>query len=412
MKNIGVRSLIVGLCLMGLGSWSPSLKAQIADRVYKTDYHIDPEKARELSVELDNISFFKDNEYTGKFTKGYSLPGLWVQGKAVYYPLRNIKLEAGVHMLIYHGANKYPSMAYQDIAYWKGDQYQKGVHVLPYFRAQMALSDHVNIVLGNIYGASNHNLIEPLYNPELNLTCDPEAGLQLLYDSKAFDLDVWVNWQSFIFREDVHQEAFTVGISSRVKYNDPASRFHFYTPVQGLVQHRGGEIDTIFNNSVQTLMNGAIGVGGVWNTGHRIFKNLNVELDATGYYQQAGEIWPFDSGYGLYARASADIYDFRVKTLYWTCEDFISMFGSPFFGAASMIDEGVTFDRPQMIYLGVEYSRQLTKGFSIGVDVDVFHHLSGDMNDADGVKQPMGNATSFTAGVYMRINPSFLIKKF
>ena len=247
MKNIGVRSLIVGLCLMGLGSWSPSLKAQIADRVYKTDYHIDPEKARELSVELDNISFFKDNEYTGKFTKGYSLPGLWVQGKAVYYPLRNIKLEAGVHMLIYHGANKYPSMAYQDIAYWKGDQYQKGVHVLPYFRAQMALSDHVNIVLGNIYGASNHNLIEPLYNPELNLTCDPEAGLQLLYDSKAFDLDVWVNWQSFIFREDVHQEAFTVGISSRVKYNDPASRFHFYTPVQGLVQHRGGEIDTIFN---------------------------------------------------------------------------------------------------------------------------------------------------------------------
>lgn len=88
-------------------------------------------------------------------------------------------------------------------------------------------------------------------------------------------------------------------------------------------------------------MNGAIGVGGVWNTGHRIFKNLNVELDATGYYQQAGEIWPFDSGYGLYARASADIYDFRVKTSYWTCEDFISMFGSPFFGAASMIDEGL-----------------------------------------------------------------------
>lgn len=62
-------------------------------------------------------------------------------------------------------------------------------------------------------------------------------------------------------------------------------------------------------------MNGAIGVGGVWNTGHRIFKNLNVELDATGYYQQAGEIWPFDSGYGLYARASADIYDFQGENV-------------------------------------------------------------------------------------------------
>ena len=57
MKNIGVRSLIVGLCLMGLGSWSPSLKAQIADRVYKTDYHIDPEKARELFERMRNGEF-------------------------------------------------------------------------------------------------------------------------------------------------------------------------------------------------------------------------------------------------------------------------------------------------------------------------------------------------------------------
>mgnify|MGYP000255416528 CR=1 FL=1 len=65
----------MGLCLMGLGSWSPSLKAQIADRVYKTDYHIDPEKARELSVELDNISFFKDNEYTGNLPRGIRCRG-------------------------------------------------------------------------------------------------------------------------------------------------------------------------------------------------------------------------------------------------------------------------------------------------------------------------------------------------
>ena len=91
----------------------------------------------------------------------------------------------------------------------------------------MALSDHVNIVLGDIYGGANHNLIEPLYNPELNLTADPEAGLQLLYDSRRFDLDVWVNWESFIFREDTHQEAFTVGLSGRYKLNDPDARFHF-----------------------------------------------------------------------------------------------------------------------------------------------------------------------------------------
>lgn len=407
------RSLFI-VCVLVAGMFVTLLpmQAQISDRVFKTDYKIDPNKKGELSVELDNISFFKDNEYAGSFLKGYSLPGLWVQPKAVYYPLDNIKLEAGLHLLRYWGANKYPNYAYQDIAKWKGNQYQKGIHVLLFFRAQVALSDHVDIILGDLYGGANHNLIAPLYDPELNLTADPEMGLQLLYKSRVFDMDAWVNWESFIFNTDTHQEAFTVGLSTRVKFNQPDSRFHFYLPIQGVVQHRGGEIDTIFTNSVQTLMNGAVGIGGVWNTGHTIFKNVNVELDATGYYQQAGKIWPFDTGYGLYARASADICDFRVKASYWSCKDFISMFGSPFYGAVSTKVEGATFDAPSMVYLGVEYSRVLGKGFSLGVDLDVYQSLSTTIHRPDAGSAPLGSATSFSAGVYLRINPSFLIKKF
>lgn len=387
--------------------------AQISDRVYKSDHRIDPAKKGELSVELDNISFFKDNEYTGRIMKGYSLPGLWVQPKAVFYPLGNIKLEAGVHMLRYWGANKYPSMAYQDIANWKGTQYQRGIHILPFFRAQIALSDHISFVLGDIYGGANHNLIEPLYNPELNLTADPEAGLQMLLDTRRFDLDVWVNWESFIFREDTHQEAFTVGLSGRYKINDPDSRFHFYVPVQGLAQHRGGEIDTIYTNSVQTLMNASIGAGGVWNIVHPVFRNVNLEIDLAGYYQQAGQIWPYDSGTGMYVRASADIYDFRVKTSYWNSNKFISMFGSPFYGAVSTAYDGVTFDGQSMIYFGLEYSRSFGKGFSFGIDLDVYQHLSTNMYEkgVEGVSIA-GSATSFSAGVYLRINPSFLIKRF
>lgn len=405
-----LTSRLCFLCLLFLIGMPVS--AQIADRVYKSDYHIDPDKKGELSVEIDNLSFFKDNEYAGSFMKGYTLPGLWVQAKAVYYPLGNLKLEAGIYGLRYWGANRYPNMAYQDITNWKGDQYLKGFHLLPWFRAQVALSDHVNIVLGDLYGGSNHNLIEPLYNPELNLTADPEMGLQLLYNSRHFDLDMWVNWESFIFREDVHQEAFTVGLSTRVKFNDPDSRFHFYLPIQGLAQHRGGEIDTILTSSVQTLMNGAIGVGGVWNTGHKLFKQVNLELDATGYYQQAGHLWPFDNGYGVYARASADIYDFRVKTGYWWCHDFISMFGSPFFGAVSTSDEGLTFKNPSMAYLGLEYSRVLGKGFSLGVDLDIYAHLPTTLQGTDRNGMKSKSATSFSAGIYLRVNPSFLIKKF
>ncbi len=385
--------------------------SQITERVYKSDYRIDPEKKGELSVELDNISFFKNNEFSGNFLKGYTLPGFWLQTKAVYYPLENIKLEAGAHMLRFWGANKYPNFAYQDISTWKGNQFQSGFHILPYLRAQIALSDHVDIILGNIYGGANHYLIEPLYNPELNLIADPEAGVQLLYRSKFIDADIWANWESFIFKLDTHQEAFTFGLSTCFKYNNEEAPVHFYSPLQVLAQHRGGEIDTILTNSVQTLMNGAVGVGAVWNINHRIIKNINIELDAIGYYQQAGELWLFDSGYGLFARASADIQDFRIKAGYWMCEDFISMFGSPFYGAVSTSKEDFTFEKPKMTTLGLEYSRSFGKGYSLGIDMDLYQHFSSTVHTPEG-SQKQGSSTSFTVGIYFRINPSFIIKHF
>ena len=90
----------------------------------------------------------------------------------------------------------------------------------------------VDLILGNIYGGSNHGLIAPLYNPELNLTADPETGFQVLAGAPWIDLDAWIDWQSFIFRDDTHQEAFTVGLSTRFKLNAPSSTFHCYVLIR------------------------------------------------------------------------------------------------------------------------------------------------------------------------------------
>ena len=405
-----VLTMVVGCIFMAMLPWS-AINAQLVDRVCRTDYEINPEMAGSLLVELDNISFFKDNEFAGTVMNGYSLPGLWLQPKGVFYPLKNIKLELGVHALIYSGAYKYPNFAYRDIATWKGTQFQSGAHVLPFFRAQLGLQN-VNLVLGNIYGGANHGLIDPLYNQELNLTADPEAGLQFLYDSKRFHADVWINWQSYIFEEDSHQEAFTVGLSSKIKFNSPSSRFHYYMPIQMTIQHRGGEQDTIFTNSVQTLMNGAVGAGITWNTNRKVLKQVNLEMDATLYYQQAGVLWPFSKGAGLYTAAAVDLRNIRVKGGYWICKDFISLFGIPYFGAASVAEPGATYNNPQTCFLSVEYSRSFGKHYAFGAKADVYYTLPGTMTLASGEKTIPGNSTSFSFGVFMRVNPRFLLKKF
>lgn len=384
--------------------------AQIDETVFRSESKIDPEKKGELSFDLDNVSFFKNNEFSGPTQKGYTLPGLWLQPKLVYLPLRNIKLEAGAYLLKYWGAMKYPCTAYQDIPRWNGSDYQNGFHALPFFRAQIALSSHVDLVLGNIYGGANHRLIEPLYNPELNLTADPEAGLQLLYTSKPLDLDAWVNWDSFIFKDDIRQETFTFGLSTRTKVNKPDAKFHVYIPLQVLFRHKGGEIDAV-DASIQTWMNAAIGAGVTYNINHGCLKRINFELMGTYFGQQAGNALPLENGKAIYPRLTADIYDFHIKAAYWKSDDFVSILGSPFFSAVSNID-GKILDQPGLFTLGAEYIRSFGKGFSLGIDANVYSMGSMSVYSPGKTPQEESSSLSYSFGVYFRMNPSFLLKKF
>lgn len=54
MKIIGVSFVLAGLLAI------QTVAAQIPERVFKSDHRIDPDKKGQLSVELDNISFFKE----------------------------------------------------------------------------------------------------------------------------------------------------------------------------------------------------------------------------------------------------------------------------------------------------------------------------------------------------------------
>lgn len=395
------------ICLMA--GVVANARGQIAERVFRSDTRIDPSRKGELRVGLDHISFFRDNEFSTSTMDGYTLPGLWVRPKFSFQPLYNIKVEAGVHLLRYWGTDRYPNMAYQDIATWKGGK-QHGFHVLPYFRAQVALSEHVDLLLGDLYGGANHRLAIPLYCPELNLTADPEVGLQLLYHSRSFDLDAWVNWESFIFRQDVHQEAFLFGLSGRVKFNPETSRLHFYLPVQLLAQHRGGEIDTLQSNSVQTLMNGAVGLGMSWRVGHRYLERVEAEVDALGYYQQAGRLWPFGKGAAFYGQVSAALRDFVVKGGLFYGHRFISLLGYPFYGTVSTKEPGVTYEHSVTGTLGAEYAYTFAPGYALGIDVELFLQPARTARLASGTSRREGFSSSFAAGVYLRMDPSFLIK--
>ena len=394
------------------------------------DYQQDTTLVKSLTLKVGALAFFKDNEFDGNVVKGYSLPGFRIQPRLVYRPIREITLELGAHATVYEGANKYPSYVFHDIAHWKGSQYQRGAHALPFFRATAHLQrpgkSLTTLVVGDIYGGATHRLPLPLYNPELLLTDDPEAGAQVLVDRKRWHSDVWVNWQSYIFEESTHQEAFTVGwtqqvtLLKRTKANGAAHALQL--PVNVLIQHRGGEQDAT-DMGVQTIANASAGLRWEYTTGrHRGITAAHAEASVLGALQQSGNLWPFDSGIGFWGNASLTLNrDLVFNAGIFHASDFCSLYGSPFFGTLSVKHPQARFERMTTGYLSAEYSRSFAHdAFVVGAKANVYLNASGALHhpaEGDDLSVPgkTDNARfrqPFSFGVYFRIHPEFILKRF
>ena len=405
--------LTAALLLLTTANAKAQGSAHIDSLLFENSHRIDSASCGELRLNFDALCFFRDNEYKGCLSKGYTLPGYRLQPTVSYQPLKNLRVEVGVSMLHYWGANKYPNLNYSDIATWKGDQTQTGFHLLPFFNVQLAVSRNFNLILGNIYGGANHRLIEPLYNQENALSADPEMGVEMQWQTKPLDFDVWVNWESFIFDKDTHQEAFTFGLSTRFKANRPERRTHVYFPLQVVMQHRGGEINPdAEQRQGKTWMNAAAGVGVTIHTDNSILTRLNAEADVAYYRQMTGALLPFDNGKGVYLKAEADIWRFCLRGAYWDSSKFISIFGNPLYGSVGIHNRDFQMQRNRTVCAQLSYAQELGKGFSWGVQADVFNTLPTDNFVVGDKVYNNNNKVSLAAGIYLRVKPSFLLKKF
>ncbi len=385
--------------------------------LYTDDYRIYSENNGSLFLSIDNISFFRNVETDGDIYKGYTLPGFRLTPRVILFPTAMIKLEAGLSLLKFWGTNQYPCYAYHDIADWKADNYQYGFHALPFFRAQIQPAKQINIVLGSIYGGSNHEIIEPLYNSELNFTADPESGVQFLYRSKIAKADVWSSWDSFIFENDTHQEALTFGTTAALNITPENSFFHMSLPAQFIGIHRGGELYTTESKltTMNTMYNATTGLKFQFNT-NRLLKNISLEtMGATYKCNDNCTKLAYTDGWALYANLTAQIWYMKIKTAWWRSEDFINLFGNPAFQNISSIHEGRIFSKIDVFNGGLSYEQPFGNGFYLGADIDFYYNPNLVAYDPAAYNSTtptkVSKSFNYSFGVYLRINPSILLKK-
>lgn len=374
---------------------------------------LDSAATRTLALDIDATLFFRNDEFASPLQTGYTLPGFRICPAVSYTPVPQVRIEAGLYALKFWGTDRYPNLAYLDLPQWTGGNTARGFHLLPHLRAAMSTKWGLTAVLGTLYGGASHHLPEPLYASELNLTADPEAGVQLLYENKRLHADMWLNWESFIYRGSRHQEAFMFGLSSRVRYTRPTSAIDLYSPVALLIQHRGGEIDDT-ETGIQTLLNAQIGVGISHRMHRRWFGGIGVEASLLAYRQLAGELWPHRDGTAWYVDARATLISGLTVDASWMRSDrFISLMEYPLYGTLSTRSTPEVFHTVSTLHAGVDYHYTFSPGYTLGADADIYFQpaLTGTTLST-GLPVHHAASTSYTFGVYMRICPSFLLKRF
>lgn len=276
-----------------------------------------PAQRGELRLSLRAFVFFKDNEYFNKIIEGYTLYGTQLNPQLVYYPIQNLRLEAGIFL-------------------WKDFGTPALRQVRPTFRATWT-KGRQQIILGNIRPHLHHGYIEPMLNFERVMLNPLEEGIQVLYHGERLQVDQWVDWQRQQYRYSNFQEEVAGGLSSRYRLSPSVSQWHVSVPFQFTAIHNGGQIDTL-DRPLKTVFNEAVGLEMQRSlAGENNRQSVRLSGYVLGFqdYSFTKGQFPFRNGRALYLNAALDTRFATLLVSYWQGRRFLSPLGGDLYQSAS-----------------------------------------------------------------------------
>jgi hypothetical protein len=273
-----------------------------------------------IYLNIKNINFIKNNEYSNPIIEGYTLVGYFIQPSIVYSPSEKIKLKLGGHLLNYAGT----------------DEISK---IKLVFSTTYNFSPNTFITLGTLNGSDKHRMLDPHFNKEKLYNSYAEEGLQFVTESNHLFSDSWLNWENFVFKGDTTREIFTFGESFRYSSGKIADIFNVEFPIQFQFKHYGGQISN-YDEHVETYFNLAAGVrvnfdisgGNLGNAGIEYLQFINNELTKTGENEVT-------RGYASWIRFHYNYRAFYFGSYYWKGHNFFAPDGNAIYSNVSAVTE-------------------------------------------------------------------------
>jgi hypothetical protein len=306
----------------------------------------------DVLVSLNAFTFFKDNEYFNDIVQGYTLFGTQLNPQLVYYPIKDLRLEAGVFL-------------------WKDFGNPQLRQVRPTFRATWTKGNQ-QFIFGNIRPHLSHGYIEPLFDFERVILKPLEEGLQYRLNSKRVSLDVWVDWLRQEYPGVNYQEQIAGGLTSSFRLTGDNSPVAVSIPFQFTARHAGGQIDTL-HAPIQTLFNYATGVDARLPLKGRILQA--VRLNAYGLlfddHSMGNYRLPYQTGNALYLNGTLETRYADLMLSYWQGHQFYAPLGGKYYQSVAAREGTPGYTDPNRKLLMVRLLRDFRVADAAAVTVRV-----------------------------------------
>jgi hypothetical protein len=373
---------LIATLLFILGTYYYS-NAQINNQLLENRYSLAKPYRQRVLLSVYNVNFLKNNEYFNKITSGYTLFGTQLYTQLAYVPNRFIRVQAGVYMRKDYGNPNITNLA-------------------PLFNIKLAKNGFA-LLFGNYEANLHHRLIEPLYNTELFITRPVESGIQFNVNKKKYWSDTWIDWEVQQYLNSAFKEELTGGHhSSILLYKSDSSLLEIKMPVQALINHKGGQLDTL-PQPIITTINSAFGISIEKKFNKKSFlKSIKTENYYCIYSDRSGNVLkPFTIGRGVFLNASAmSKYNVNLSVGYWKGNGFVAEKGGYLYQSDASIygKTGYIEKNRQLLFMRLLYQKRIFNGVTADVRLEPYY----DLNNKE---------LEFSHSIYLTYKKYFILTK-
>lgn len=269
-----------------------------------------------MFIDIESISFFKNNEYFSRITEGYTLPGSFIRPAFVYSPSPSLEIRIGLHQQLYAGRMEQEKPALIFSSAWK-------------------ITPATLLTIGSLKGSDSHRLFDPLFDAERVYSSYNETGLSLVTETGSLFSDTWINWENFISAGDSVREVFTAGESFSYTLPLSGEALKLSLPVQLKFKHYGGQISN-YDSHVLTYLNAAAGAKLIFSPAGYRYGTFSAEYLWFGSREltkkgDAGVI----SGNASWIRLHYNYRALYLGSFFWMAENFFSPDGNRIYSSVS-----------------------------------------------------------------------------